>query len=379
MSAFQQFAGVLLVTLVTGYVFIRRKFSQSMNLDELKQRQLEKWQAQAQNKKGKKSTEQDVCPPKVILVVGCTGNVGQFAVPALAKRLPQATIRCCIHSKEAPKEWRDKFSNVEFVKMDSTKLDQVEHAMQGCDRVLLIHHATEEQLLGELNCINTAEKLGVKFLCKIGCPPCSDYQETRTLFNRNQDTIQNHLRKLGEDGKLKYTIIRPNFGMANVFMIALPSIKYGYCFWPWRRTEDGKYCRVSIADPRDQADVAVATLCDSKFTYHTREIFVHGPEAIDAEELTAILAEGVGKPLKFKAVSSMFYYFMLRPMIGYHLAMSVANVFNELLYFNTMLSETDTTELEEILERKPYTLKSYLLVTGIAEMSDRLKDWERPA
>jgi uncharacterized protein YbjT (DUF2867 family) len=383
MLTFQETAGVALtvcsVFVASTYFYLHRQFSFNLN-EQLVRRQQQKWRVQSSDKPCNIGEILIVdSTPKVILVVGATGNIGRFAVPSLAKRLPEAKIRCCIHVQEGPKEWQGQFKNVEFVKMDSTKLDQVEEAMRGCDRVLLIHHATKEQLQGELNCINTAAKLGVKFLCKIGCPPCTDYEESAVLFNRNQDIIQTQLRKVGAEGKLKYAIIRPNFGMANVFMIALPSIQYGYCFWPWATQKDGKFCKVSIADPRDQADVAVETLCDAQHSYHKREIFVHGPEAIDAEQLTTTIAEAVGKQLKFKAVSPVFYFCMLRPMIGFHLAMSVANVFNELSHFNNVLSEINTDELEQILGRKPYNLKSYLTATGIAEMSERLDDWKKHA
>lgn len=217
----------------------------------------------------------------MILVTGATGNVGGKVLKLLAAK----GEKCRAMVRDLKKAANLKGDNIELVQGDYDKLDSVEKALKGCEKLFLVSVARATMGEPEFAVITAAKKAGVKHIVRISAIGAHVSANSHLLkWHGYNDT---NLRKIG----VPYTILKPHYFMQNMYM-NLDSIKKdGAIYAPMK---EGK---IAAIDVRDIADCAVAVLLGKG--HNGKAYDLTGPESLTFAEYAAKLSEATGKPIKY--------------------------------------------------------------------------------
>lgn len=221
-----------------------------------------------------------------ILVLGATGNVGSQVVKQLAAA--RANIRAAVHSTS--KADTIKGNGVTFVEIDFNKLETIQAAFVGVEKVFLLTPPFPNMAEIVANLVEAAKKAGVKHIVKqsgLG----TGTEPKATLLGWHWEG-----EKMIEASGIPFTFLRPNSFMQNYSNTSGKTIKTQSAFY--KPMEDAK---VSLVDVRDIAAVAVAALTQSG--HEGKAYDITGPEALSNEEIAEIISTIVGRKITYKDVS----------------------------------------------------------------------------
>ena len=214
----------------------------------------------------------------MILVTGANGTVGSEVVRQLqALGTPvRALVRDPAKAHFGP--------GVEVVQGDLTKPETLAAAVAGVDKVFLLAGGAELVAL-EGNLLNAAKAAGVTHIVKLSVVG-AQYEPTAS-YGRFHQPAEKALQASG----LAWTLLRPCGFMSNAFGW-VGSIKSQGAFY--FAAGDGK---MALIDPHDIAAVAVAALTTPG--HEGKAYDITGPGAFTMAEQAQILAEAVGRDIKF--------------------------------------------------------------------------------
>ncbi|MEU5761248.1 NAD(P)H-binding protein [Nocardia sp. NPDC047648] len=215
----------------------------------------------------------------MILVTGATGTVGRALVDRLvAAKTPVRALTRRPAAAKLPEA-------VDVVAGDLGDPTSIAAALRGVDRVFLLTTGPEIPV-HDANLLHEAARAGVTHVVKLSSGRTGD--DTAT------DPIPSWHR-LGEqalrDSGLAWTILGPLGFMANALHWA-DSIRH----------QDSVFAayghgRIAVTDEHDIAAVAATVLTSDGHDGRTYRL--SGPEALSPGEMTAVLADVLGRPLRF--------------------------------------------------------------------------------
>jgi uncharacterized protein YbjT (DUF2867 family) len=173
---------------------------------------------------------------------------------------------------------------VEIAYGDLDRPETIAPAMEGVEKIYLLVPGTPAMPKQEGAAVEAAKRAGVKHIVKHSVMGA---REPAIAIARLHRASEQHIENSG----LAWTFVRPGSFMSNALDWAMPIKTQGGVFQP---LGDG---RVAMVDPRDIAAVGVAAL--TKPGHEGKAYDVTGPEALDMNEHVAIIAEAIGKPLKY--------------------------------------------------------------------------------
>lgn len=218
----------------------------------------------------------------MILVLGATGKIGRYLVPALLDA--GAAVRAV--TRDPARARID--ARAEIAAADLGHDGVLPRLVDGVERVFLLTSGHGSDLVAQETAVATAAaEAGVSHLVKLST--------TGVHFGQTDPITRAHVRAEAaiRAAGPAWTILRPGAFAANRFAW-LRSI----------REEDTVYAAENdppsaLIHPRDVADVATLVLTTSG---HEGEIYpLTGGEALTTEEQVHILADAVGRPLKYVA------------------------------------------------------------------------------
>jgi uncharacterized protein YbjT (DUF2867 family) len=216
----------------------------------------------------------------MILVIGATGNVGSEIV----RQLVDAGEKVRAFVRDEATAARRLPAGVELAPGDLGRPETVNAALRGIDRLYLLPPMVPMLQQLEASAIEAAKRAGVRHVVKqsnIGAP-----EESTTLQRWHRAG-----EKLLESSAVAWTFVRPTGFMSNAFGWAGSIKQQQAVYWP------GGSGQLSVVDPRDIAAVAVRALLDSG--HEGKAYDVTGPAALSTGEQVSILAEAIGKPLRY--------------------------------------------------------------------------------
>ncbi|MGW0640205.1 NAD(P)H-binding protein [Nocardia salmonicida] len=218
----------------------------------------------------------------MILVTGSTGTVGRSLIDQLvAARLPVRALTRRPADASLP-------DAVDVVAGDLGDPVSVASALRGVDRVFLLSTGPDIPV-HDRNVVRAAVSARVEHVVKLSSGRTGD--ETAT------DPIP-RWHRLGEqalrDSGIAWTILGPLGFMANA-LHWVGSIRHQDSVFA--AYADG---RVAVIDEHDIASVAAAVLTTDGHDGQTYRL--SGPEALTPGEMTAVLADVLGRPLRFVGV-----------------------------------------------------------------------------
>lgn len=259
--------------------------------------------------------------------MGATGNVGG----ALVDQLRARQVRVHAISRE-PRSWPD---GVEGVVGDSNDPVSLAGAAAGMDGVFLMSgYAAEAQLLSDLGG-------GRAVLLSSSSVPLADGGNAMAIYHRDSEGAVK-----GSDAA--WTVVRPCSMQSNLTR--------------WKDQLDaGELIRapfgdvaVAMIDPADVAAVLATALTEPGHAGSTYR--VSGPEALTSGDQVAILAEVLGRKLRFEAVPDDEARSTLPAQMGQAYADAQFDIFRDHPQYESEIQPT----VEQVLGRPPGRLRGWL-------------------
>jgi uncharacterized protein YbjT (DUF2867 family) len=216
----------------------------------------------------------------MILITGATGTSGVPIVNALLDRGEDVRVL----ARDPEKAVKLLGEDVEIARGDFNDPQSLESAMEDVDRALLNSAPTPDLVQVQSTFIDVAKRAGVKHVVKFsaaGARPGASFR-----FGDWHGRVEKYLEASG----LLWTHLRPAIFMQNLFSL-IGMLKGGTIYQP---TGTGK---VALADVRDIAAVAAATLTERGHESKTYEIT--GPQALSYPDIAAVFSKVLGRPIQY--------------------------------------------------------------------------------
>lgn len=273
----------------------------------------------------------------MIFVTGASGNVGREVMESLKKL--KADYRIGVRTREKSKS---KENTVIFDFLDPKTFGA---AVEGCTSVFLLRPPAISNTKATLNLfIDAARQGGVQHFVFVSVAGAA----TNPLVPHH--SVEKHLMS----GPADWTILRPGFFAQNLG----DAYRIDICIDSRLYLPAGS-ARVAFIDVRDIAAVAGMALTNS--TQHRAKAYLlTGPEALSFSEVATILTNILGRRIIYQHASIIGYMAHLLTRKLPMLQILIQTILHVGLRFGQAQSVDPT--LEQLLERKPYTVADYARV-----------------
>lgn len=266
-----------------------------------------------------------------ILVVGAHGTVGSALVPLLSAAGHQV-LRATSRTPSAP----------DHVALDAVTGRGRDTVFADADAAFLLAppgHVNQHELLNPL--IDAARAQGVRKVVLMSAMGAN--ADESTPLRR----AELHLEASG----LAWNVIRPNWFMQNFHTFWLQGIReHDAILLPTGRA------RGSFIDARDIAAVAAALLSRSDFD--NREFDLTGAEALDHDEVAAVLSRELGRTIRYEEITPDA---MRDALLGAGLPADYTEFLLVILgYFKAGYAERTTDAVQAITGQVPRRLAAYV-------------------
>lgn len=221
-----------------------------------------------------------------MLVSGATGMIGGLLVDALVKQGVPLTAMVRPRSNVGALADRP---GVKIVEGDFDEPLLLERALVGVDRAFLVTNSSERTEGHQQAFVEAARAAGVQHLVKLSQLHAASDSPVR--FLRYHAAVEATIEQSG----VPYTFVRPNL-ILQAYLPFAKLISAGVLRAPLGEA------RVSVADARDIADVAAATLTEPGHEGRTYD--VTGPEGLTHSEIASRFGEAAGHEVHCQSVTS---------------------------------------------------------------------------
>ncbi|MEL6500846.1 MAG: SDR family oxidoreductase [Cyanobacteria bacterium J06623_1] len=223
----------------------------------------------------------------MICITGAGGTVGREVIKQL--ELAKVPYRAAYFSKEKVEAALAK--GVDAVSIDYNRPETLHKAFQGCDKLFLLGPNALNQTQLELNAVEAAKAVGVKYIVK---------QSVMGAEGEDFSLAQIHrpVEKAIEASGIEWTFLRPNSFMQNVVTFMAETIKAESTFY----SASGE-AKIAHVDVRDIAAVAVKALTESEPIHFGQAYTLTGSEAPTYDDLADELSKVLGRSISHISLS----------------------------------------------------------------------------
>ncbi|MNK52710.1 Quinone oxidoreductase 2 [compost metagenome] len=287
----------------------------------------------------------------MILVTGASGNLGTSVIENLLKQVPASEIAGLFRNPDKAKTFSEQGINVRIGDYENKAL--LTKAFYGIDKLLLISSSGNDALTAHKNAIDAAKEVGVKHI----------YYTSGAL---NTNVSHSQLGPLADAYLTTENYIKASGMTYTIFQNALYAETIPF-FVGEKVLETGIYLpagnsKASFATRGDMAE-AIANVIASDG--HDNKTYVTSAlPSYSFTEIAGILSELSGKKVSYTNAEPNDYENRLR----------AANVDEESIWYLSLLTaiiknneyDIASSDLEQLLGRKPTDLKTYLKETFLA-------------
>lgn len=278
-----------------------------------------------------------------ILVTGATGHLGGKIVEFLAKKVPPTTIIAGTTNLASEKAKALTAQKIEVRKTDFEDQASLVEAFTGVDKVFIISTVSDEETSArqQTNIVEAAKQAGVKQMVYSSAPKA----DVSDLFLAGPHRVRENIMK--ESG-IPYVFVRNNWYVENELGTVQASLNGA----PWVTSAgEGKVGWVL------RADLAEATANVLAGEGHDNKVYELGGENLTQADFVAALNEVTGKDIQVMHVDDTAFGEMLKGNVPDQLAGML--VMTQMSIREGKL-ENDSSDLEQLLGRKPATVKEAL-------------------
>lgn len=222
---------------------------------------------------------------KTLLITGATGTTGSATLQAL-QQYDDLQLRAMTRDPGKAEAFHQQ--GIKGVVGDFSSAKDLDRALQGVDRIFLVHTPSQELATNEKRVIDAAKNAGVERIVKIsvyGCDP-----EVDIFLPRAHAAVEQYLK----DSGIAYTLLRPHSFMQNL-LGSLPTIQGQGLIY-----SNAGEAEIPLIDARDIGAVAAAVLYESG---HEGKVYeLTGPRAISYQEVAKSIGDAIGKQVDYVSV-----------------------------------------------------------------------------
>ncbi|WP_462267971.1 SDR family oxidoreductase [Mucilaginibacter sp.] len=284
-----------------------------------------------------------------ILITGATGQLGAAVADALLKKTNAANLKVLVRDKAKAAVLQKK--GVKIAEGDYNDYDSLVAAFTGADKIYFVS-GNDLPTRGEQhsNVVKAAIQAGVKHVVYT-----STQRKNETGTSPIAFVAQSHLsteQALKESG-LTYTILQHTLYEDLIPLWAGPQVLDNKTiYFP---AGEGK---AAFALRTDMAEAAAIILLDESEKYHNKAIEISGAEAVSWQQIADDISAITGQPISYVSPSAEEFTAALQqagvPEEIIQMSAGFAKAIEEGEFSNV------NPALEEILGRKPVTVKAYL-------------------
>jgi NAD(P)H dehydrogenase (quinone) len=283
----------------------------------------------------------------MILVTGATGHLGNAAIRSLLKKgVPANEITALVRDENKAANLSE--LGVQVKTGNYNDYESLVEALQGVDKIFLIssNDMTADPLIQHKNVINAAKENGVQHIVYISQEVNDDEQTAIPFVIKMHRATAEYIKETG----FTYTIFNDTLYADSIGKFAGEGFLDNGIFFP---AGNGKVPFVPRTDIAEAAAVVLTTPGHENKTYA-----ITANTAYSFEDIAAFLTDITGKKVAY-----------LKPDLDtYSSALSNAGLPKELIGFFGAFSiaisngefDTQRSDLEKILGRKPTELKDFL-------------------
>lgn len=221
----------------------------------------------------------------MIAITGATGTIGSELIRILSERATPDGADVLALTRQP--EGRPKVEGVRWVGSDLADPEGLASVLRGVRTLFVLTGNTDRLVSLQKNAIRAAGSAGVERIVKVSALGATDH--SRSVIGCWHFNVERGLR----DSGLRWAILRPHHFMQNL----LDPVVFDRTEGEVRSAAGAR--RVPFIDTRDIAEVATTLLTSE---WDRNEIYtLTGPEALSYEEATEILADTLGRPLRYRA------------------------------------------------------------------------------
>lgn len=284
----------------------------------------------------------------MILVTGSTGNLGRHTIHFLLQKTPANNIAALARDLTKAKVLKAKGIDIRIG--DYHHYSTLVKAFSGVEKVLLISAAAfTDRIAQHINVINAAQEAGVKHVLYTSVQRKNDSSFLIPWITESDIETENYLKASG----LIYTIIQ-NTMYAEALPLYLGETfrKNGIIFPAGNGT-------IPLATSEDIAE-AIANIITEK-GHENKEYTLTGDTCYSLHEIAEIVSELSGETIKYSDVSTDRFIF---DKINAGVSPTAASYYADWAQaIKHGLFDRPTDSLQNILGRKPTSLKKYLQLT----------------
>ncbi|MFC4209868.1 NAD(P)H-binding protein [Pedobacter petrophilus] len=286
----------------------------------------------------------------MILITGATGHLGAAVIENLLEKINPSEIAIYARDEKKAQKWKDLGLSVRLGNYDNKK--DVEKACVGVDSLLLIPIASPGAFGQHKNVIDAAAESGIKHLYFASGALNRHVQESKLGYlNDSYFLTENHIRQSG----CQYTIFQNGLNSDTIPFFIGEHLPINGINFP---VGHGKSAFATIADIAEAMAKIIIKRDDSNVTY-----VLTGNQSYSFIEVADILSDLSGHEVPFLNSNQEFFVSALKQHGVEDEKISIALRFSQIIN-NDEYNYCDGT-LEQILQRKPTTLREYLKFTYV--------------
>lgn len=216
------------------------------------------------------------------MITGASGQLGQFVVEHLAKRVPASNIIALVRTDAAAADFAAKGISTRIGDYDDR--DSLHYAFAGVDRLLLISSsAVGERARQHRNVITAAKDAGVSF---IAYTSILNAQASEMALAAEHKQTEDAIKAAG----IPYSFLRNGWYSENITMTLAQDLQFGQHFGA---ASDGKF---TTATRNDYAEAAAVVLAGG----HDGQVLeLAGDTAFTLAEFAETVSDVAGKPVTY--------------------------------------------------------------------------------
>lgn len=281
----------------------------------------------------------------MILVTGATGHLGAATVDFLLKTIPASQI--AVLARDENKAVALKAKGVDVRIGDYKNYDSLVAAFKGADKVLLISSADlDDRFKQHKNAIDAAIEVGVKHLIYTG----SDIKDITNSATGDIADVHNRTSNYLKESGLTYTLLNNNL-YADVApgFVGEKVLETGVYF-------PGGEGKVPFATRSDMAEASAHVLITDG--HDNKEYAIAGDVAYSFGDIAQLISEISGKEITYTSPSTDEYKQALTAAGVPEFYVGMLSDFAQAIKDTEF--DTQNSDLEKLIGRKPTPLKDYL-------------------
>jgi uncharacterized protein YbjT (DUF2867 family) len=249
---------------------------------------------------------------RTVAIITASSNSGKYCIDELFSKYKNSglKVRAAFRSAEKAKPFSDKYPELEIVTdVDAAKPKTLGKVFQNADSALIVTpQGSENDSLSTTNMINSAVENGVNYIVLVASFTVNNMERMSGIGKRFKPS-EDLLEKLGNDNKVKWTVLRGGVFMEN-YLPSLSKVKAEGIY-------TAAFIQVPLVDTKDIGKSAAACLASTNVDEHDKKHYeMNGPEILSSKDIADHFEKALGIKVEYKELPKESFRTVMPPAVA---------------------------------------------------------------